>query len=567
MSAGRSVPFTLGYGPVLDTMLGLRALQKQYETLPPGDFVDHALRRLDIAVMAEGLDRLPREGAAIVVVNHPTGAMDGLLLLSVLRRVRTDVRVLGNEWLTRIPEMRDATIALNVFTALPSLRVAALRQAHRWLAEGGLLVVFPAGEVARRVRDGVPVDGPWHEGVLALSRWTSAPVVPAGIEARASRWFLMASRIHRSLGTLLLPRELLRQRGARVPVRVGTPVTAARLDALPDAASRLAYLRTRVEALAARRPARPVGVPLAPQVLKTALAREIESLPASARLVESGPLRVYCAQATSIPLALREIGRLREQAFRAAGEGTGRALDLDRFDESYTHLFLWHHTRAEIVGAYRMGETTTPSELYSETLFTWPRRPQAILGDALELGRSFVRPEYQRDPAALLLLWRGIGSYASRHPRLRRLFGPVSVSADYAPATRAVIAAWTARHAAAPSGVRGRHGLALAADAMAIIEAGAAPTLPALEQLVRELEDGRGLPVLLRQYLRLNGRVLAVSRDPDFADAMDALLVVDLLDLPAAHLERYCGHDGAARIRRYWAAEVPEAPCALSPAS
>jgi len=568
MSARRSaaVAFTAGFGPMIDALLGLRALQKHYESLPDDDFVTRALERLDIRAEAVHLDRLPRDGGAIVTVNHPTGAMDGLLMLAVARRVRPDVRVLGNRWLMRIPEMRDWTIPLDVFTALPSQHVAALRAAARWGSDGGLLVVFPAGEVARRHEDGKPVDGPWRQGVLALSRWSGAPIVPVHLEASPSRWFRVATRVHPWLATAMLPRELLRQRGARVTVRVGEPVDRDRLEVLPDAETQLSYLRARVQALGRPRPAVTRRAPLAPQVLNTSLAREVNALPAAARLVESGPFHVYCARADAIPITLREIGRQREETFRAAGEGTGQPLDLDAFDRSYDHLFLWHSTRAEIVGAYRMRETTGDGRLYTETLFRWPHRPQAVLGDALELGRSFVRAEYQRDPTALLLLWKGIGAYVARRPQLRRLFGPVSVSADYSPVTRALIAAWLARHVPAHGTIRGRHPVPVAADACRLIDSGAAASLAALEQLVRDLEGGRGLPVLLRQYLRLNGRVLAVSRDPEFGDVMDALVVVDLLEMPSTHLERYCGRGGADRIRRHWCDE-PAEPRALSPAS
>jgi putative hemolysin len=287
-------------------------------------------------------------------------------------------------------------------------------------------------------------------------------------------------------------------------------------------------------------------------VLSSLVAREIATLPADCRLLEHGPFEVYCASADAIPLTLREIGRLRERTFRAAGEGTGRATDLDEFDDRYLHLFLWNRQRSEVVGAYRMAPASHGGpRLYTETLFSWTRRPSLQLGRALELGRSFVRAEYQRDPSTLLLLWRGIGAFVSRHPEVRRLFGPVSVSASYSGPARYLIARWLAGHAPAQGAVRGRHHLTCYPEIDALLSSGAVNTLPALERTIRELEDGRGLPVLLRQYLRLSGRVLAVSRDPQFSDVMDALIVVDMLEMPASHLERYCGREGAARIRRH----------------
>jgi hypothetical protein len=113
------------------------------------------------------------------------------------------------------------------------------------------------------------------------------------------------------------------------------------------------------------------------------------------------------------------------------------------------------------------------------------------------------------------------------------------------------------RRAAGSASVAARYRLPVFAEIADLLNAGGLETVAGLDRLVRELDGERGLPVLLRQYLRLNGRVLSVSRDPAFADAMDALLVVDMLDMPAAHLERCCGRDGAARIRRYWDQQMP----------
>jgi putative hemolysin len=556
-SCRSAVPFSLGFAGVFDRLLGLSELQRRYESLPPGDFVQQALASLDIHADVSHLDRVPREGGALIVVNHPTGAMDGLLVLAALREARRDVRVLGNRWLSRIPEMREWTIPLDLYTALPSQHLAAIRQARRFVGDGGVLVLFPAGAVARHCDGHRAVEQPWSPGVLALARWTEAPIVPVHLAACPSPWLRAAQWVHPWLGTAMLPRELLRQRGRRVTVSVGHAVDATRLESLPDAHARLAYLRARVSALASSRQEVTEPAPLAPEVLSSLVAREVAALPADACLLEHGRFQVFCAEAAAIPLTLREIGRLRERTFRDVGEGTGRSVDLDGFDRHYLHLFLWNRTRAEIAGAYRMAPARPQGlRLYTQTLFAWRGSPHAHLGDALELGRSFVRAEYQRDPSALLLLWRGIGAFASRHPNIRHLFGPVSVSAEYSGAARYLIAAWLMRHASAPGPVLSKHTVPAYQDVDDLLAAGAAPTLADVDRLVRELEDGRGLPVLLRQYLRLNGRVLAVSRDPAFADAMDALLVVDMLDMPASHLERYCGRAGAARIRRHWGAEA-----------
>ncbi|MDH4063474.1 MAG: 1-acyl-sn-glycerol-3-phosphate acyltransferase, partial [Acidobacteriota bacterium] len=316
-------PFSLGLGAALDAVLGLGTLQQLYETLPPGDFVVRALQRLDVEVESTGVDHVPERGPALVVANHPTGALDGLALLAALRARRADVRVLGNHLLTRIPEMREWTIPVDPYRAGARLTTLGLRAARRWVDGGGVLVVFPAGAVSRARRAQTAEDEPWHAGVTSLAKWTQAPVVPACLSGRPSLWLRVLGRLHPAVGTALLPRELLRQRGSRVRIRFGPAVSSDRLAEWP-ASARLPYLRARVMALESAVPPRRAMVPLAPAVIPSLVGREINGLPSECRLGANHHLAVYCASAEQIPHALREIGRLRERTFRAVGEGTGR---------------------------------------------------------------------------------------------------------------------------------------------------------------------------------------------------------------------------------------------------
>jgi putative hemolysin len=545
------VPFATGRGTLVDALLGLTTLQRMYESLPPGDFLDRALERLEIRVDVGDVTHLPAEGPVIVIANHPTGALDGLALLHAVRRRRSDVRILGNHLVNRIPQMREWTIALDPFSPSAWANRQGLRAAARFLRAGGAVVMFPAGAVARTGSAREPADQPWQGGVAALSRWTGASIVPAGLEAAPGRLFRVLAQLHPRIGTALLPRELLRQRRSRVRVSFGAVVTPARVLQLP-AAGRVPYLRARVQALLDRRPPSSAGAPIAAPADPAVLTREVEALPAACRMAETREFITYCADASRLPTVLGEIGRLREVAFRAAGEGTGRERDLDRFDASYLHLFLWHRTRGTIAGAYRLAATDRvgPGDLYARTLFDWPGDAPGSRGPALELGRSFVVPECQRDPGALLLLWRGIGEFVARHPQYRYLFGAVSISADYRPSARDLMVAYLA-HRADDAGVRPRTPVTPSRSASALVESGAIPTMAELDVMVREIEGGRGVPTLLRQYLRLNARVAALNLDAAFASVVDALVVVDLLAMPAAHLERYCGRDGAARVRRF----------------
>src|SRR5208283_345467 len=119
---------------------------------------------------------------------------------------------------------------------------------------------------------------------------------------------------------------------------------------------------------------------------------------------------------------LFEIGRLREMTFRQAGEGTGKPVDLDRFDLYYPHLFVWNKEKREVVGAYRLGlvepilQRFGKKGLYSATLFQYKEGFLEHIRRGIELGRSFVRLEYQRLYAPLLLLWKGIARFVARYP-------------------------------------------------------------------------------------------------------------------------------------------------------
>ena len=477
-------------------------------------------------------------------------------------RRRADVRLLGNHLLARIPEMRDWTIALNPFDPRSSANRSGLRSARAWLRRGGLLVVFPAGEVSSVTRrDGTLVDREWQQGVLRLARWSGASIVPAAIGAQSSRWFRLAGLIHPRLRTALLPRELLRLRNQRVSLRFSAAIGHERLSTIRGAAGQLAYLRARSDALEPAERAGRAGPPspIAPAVDRGALLQDICVVAPHHELLRSGCYSVFCAPALMMPAVLHEIGRLRELAFRAAGEGTGRAIDLDRFDRSYQHLFVWNHERAEVVGAYRVAATDRVcatrgvKALYTSTLFRMaPGFPEAV-GPALELGRSFVRTEYQRESNALLLLWKGIGALVAREPRYRRLFGPVSISADYSRPSRQLIARFLTSAGNVPAlrnYVRplrpipndGEIGRGLLAEPT---------TLDQVESLVREFEQGRGMPVLVRQYLKLGARVMGFSLDPAFGNCVDALMMVDLAALPPVVLQRYLGKAGAEAFRAH----------------
>lgn len=300
------------------------------------------------------------------------------------------------------------------------------------------------------------------------------------------------------------------------------------------------------------------------EVSQTALRAEIEALPPDERLVDSGGFQVYCARAGQIRGVLREIGRLRELTFRAVGEGTGRCADIDVFDAHYLHLFVWDTRHNAIAGAYRLGLVDEilarhgQRGLYTRSLFRYGPALLDMLNPAIELGRSFVRAEYQRSFAPLMLLWCGIGRFIARSPRYTVLFGPVTISGRYAPESRRLMVEYLSRHRAdakLASQVSPRRPFRdeTATSAPDVDD----PTPSKIDELSRRIAqiepDGKGVPVLLRHYLRLGGRVLGFSVDVQFGNALDGLIMVDVRQIEPAVLARYMGKAGSAAFRAYHA--------------
>jgi putative hemolysin len=545
---------------LLARTVALTSIGRAYARAAAGDAaVDFSTRALavlgiDVAVSAGGLRHVPLHGPLIVVANHPLGALDGLALLKTITGARADVRLLGNRWLSSLPEMRKWIVPVDIF-GNPSSAVrrngVALRAAIQWLTHGGCIGMFPAGEVAHdEDADGRVVDAPWHHTAAALALRTEATVVPLFISGQNSPLFRSAGRLHPYLRTALLPRELWAKRGSTVSVAVGQPIASGELATRPDAAARTALLRSRVDHLAFEpasidtKPPISAPLPVAPRGLAAAIDANIEAIGPSL-MMESGTFQVFCASADDLPAVLPEIGRLRELTFRRVGEGTGLSRDLDRFDQMYQHLFVWDRARREIAGAYRVGATDVlgVEHLYTRTLFDYDESLLSQIGPALELGRSFVQPEYQRDFSPLLLLWKAISRLTSQQPRYRRLFGVVSISDRYDSTTRQLLVKFL--QARRFDSDLARLVKAKNPPAPAQSEIVNAVTLERLEDvsaLVRQIEpDGKDIPVLLRQYLKLNAKLLGFTVDASFGNVLDGLVLVDLDQVEPAILSRYMG--------------------------
>ncbi len=532
-------------------------------------FARRLLESLDIrfAIEPRDLERIPAKGPAVVVANHPYGIVEGLILTILLGMVREDFRIGANSLLSSIDAMRSHIISMNPFETQGAVaeNCRALRECLAWLNGGGLLAMFPAGEVAHLSwSEHTVTDPPWKATAARLAMRTRCPAIPVYFEGANSLSFQLAGVLHPGLRTISLPRECRKMRSKTVRAHIGAPISHSVLAAYSGAEHATDYLRSRTFFLGHRAPSLPalsrpaeIAEPAGPTAAAVSLTSEVAALPPYRRLLENRDFAVYLAGAAEIPKTLEEIGRSREIAFRQVGEGSGQESDLDWFDGHYQHLFLWHKADARLAGAYRLAITTDVlprfgiKGLYTSKLFRYKPEFFKRLGPAMELGRSFICPRYQKSYAPLLMLWRGIARVVDLRPEASALFGAVSISRDYCAASRGLIANYLKQRASHDLArlVRPRVPYRDRAERNAWVKRLAELTA-GIEELSASISDiegnGKGVPVLVRQYLKAGGQLLGFNIDPSFSGVLDALILVDMNNQSAALVERCRGLNRSA---------------------
>lgn len=547
------------------------------------DFIGKALKLLGVNadLPQKELDRFPKNGPSVVVANHPFGVVEGLVLIRMLKAVRPDVKIMANSMLGLIPEMAEHLIGVDPFGSKGSTagNISGLKEAVKWVKDGGMLAVFPAGEVASlKIKDRAVEDPAWSPTVGGIVKRTGASAVPVYFSGRNSALFQTLGLVHPRLRTVLLPRENLKKNRSELRFAVGNEIKASQLEHFETNRELIEYLRFRTYALKGRFSAQKKGrmpmfrkkeVPVGESVGPDRILSELESLSSEKLLAESGDFQVWEVHASKCPFILREIGRLREKTFRKVGEGTGGKVDMDRFDNTFIHLVLWNSREKEIAGGYRIARSDEIIErlglggVYSHSFFRFDADFFKTVTPALELGRSFVRTKYQKNYASLMMLWKGIAGYLVRNPRYRYLFGCVSISADYTRLSREIMADSLLRH-------RGRADLS---DMISPVRPFKLKKLkywnknmPSsvfsdptdMDRVVQDIEDGMGIPVLLRHYLKVGGKFAGFNVDPDFGNCLDGLIVVDLLETSERSLAKFMGRENSRKYLEYHRGDDPE---------
>lgn len=529
----------------------LDAFLRRSEGLQGFAFVSAALGFLDAGyeVDSAALARIPASGRLLIVANHPSGALDALALLDAVGRVRSDARIIANDMLLELEPLRELLLPVRILGG--SAQRASLQAVEQALQAEQCVIVFPAGEVSRLSLQGIR-DGRWNRGFVRFARACATPVLPVRVQARNSALFYGASALFKPAGTALLAREMFARRKRPLRLQIGQLM---RLGGDEDPARQLQAVRDALYALGKEQHGAELQEsspqPLAEPIAAAQVAAAIEATELLGQT--SDGKQIHLAQCAANSPLLLELGRLRELTFREVGEGTGRSRDLDDFDPLYQHIVVWDAPAQRIAGAYRVMRGAPAlarsglQGLYTASLFRYSDDAIPRIAEGMELGRSFVVPEYWGS-RSLDYLWQGIGAYLASQPGVRYLFGAVSISAALPREAREQLVAYYQHYYGA--------GRSLAESNRPFQYFAAPPsfgeldTQAAFDVLKANLATlGTSVPTLYRQYTDLcepgGARFLAFGVDPDFSDSIDGLIEVDLQAIRPHKRKRYLRDAGA----------------------
>ena len=536
----------------------------KYKDFEGPEFSQKILDELEITYdIPEGeLDNFPK-GPFITVSNHCFGGVDGLLISSIVGSRRPDFKILTNFILSMIPTLRDTFLPVNPFKNGETNKksFSGIRMAREHLDNGGSLGLFPAGAVSSYMKKKnrtavgkkcIIEDWPWPANMAKLIKTANIPVVPIYFEGKNSRTFHFLGFIKPIFRTMRLVHELFNKKGQCIPMRIGRPIMPSEFadyDNLTDLGD---YLRSRVFALESEIPANSTTAcptsdkaePLAEAVSTDILVSEIETL-ADKRLFTENKYSCYLADYKDIPNIIKELGRLREETFRAVGEGTGKASDTDEYDTWYKHMVLWDNEAQRIAGAYRFGvgpelfaKRDGVKSFYTSSLIKYQPRAKEFLPKCVELGRSFVTIDYQKETMAFQMLFKGLMYSAARFSDAEYFIGPVSISNGYPKFWQSLITYFLQENYSDKS----EEPLAvpvtpfkadyLRVDPKQLLNA-KMDSIDKFDRLMMVASNGKyRMPPLVKRYFKNGAKLVCFNVDPEFNYSLDALIITRFRDYP-----------------------------------
>jgi len=516
-------------------------------------FVEAVLDYFDakIVVDKKEMARIPAYGKVVIVANHPLGALDALALIYLLQDIRKDIKILANDFLYSFDNLRELLIPIDNISG--KMKKSSISSIYEALNREEAVIIFPSGEVSRVSPGGIR-DTKWQNGFYKIAKKAKAPILPVYIDAKNSKSFYLLSMINKSLSTAVLPHEMFKFKNKTITFKIGKQIPFESYS-IPSLGSKeiVKLLRKHFYNIAKGKKGifksvNEIALPEPRSEIKNELKNGVEL----GTTFDGKKIILY--EGTKMNALFREIGRLREISFRQVGEGSGKKRDIDDYDFIYKHLIVWDEEELEIAGAYRVGvckeimDVYGMDGLYTSTLFNFDARFKPYLQKGIELGRSFVQPKYWNS-RALDYLWQGIGAYLRKHPEVRYLFGPVSLSSSFTEEAKALIVYfYTLYFSSKEPLVKHKEPYILSNEVkarMASIFRGDDYRVD-MKRLKEELEiRGFYIPALYKQYAEVCEKggmeLMDFGVDREFSHCIDGFIVVDTEKLKPSKRKRYIG--------------------------
>ncbi|MDT0629990.1 lysophospholipid acyltransferase family protein [Alteromonas sp. W364] len=547
----------------LDRILGVKKMNALYQQhkmqgLSKESFSDRLIELLELDI--QGIDALqsniPKSGPVVIASNHPFGGIEGVILARLIGEVRPDLKVLANKGLGIFKELSDYFIFTNPLSPNDPKNGPSLRQCMKHVNAQGALLIFPAGKVSyyQKAKAGIS-EHTWNKLVGRLVSIDQCQYVPVFVNGFNSPAFYRIEKLYFKLRMLFLGRELLNKTGATIQISCGNAIKEKQISRDLNYEQKAKLCRALSYAQDNRWryewPADKITeqLPIIEEIDKHQLLTELQALPSDQLLLTNKGYSVYYGYQSQLPLIVQEIARLREIVFRMHNEGSGQPLDTDHYDATYTHLFIIDNEQQKIVGAYRMGLSDKLMEkdgiagLYLHKMFKFKSSFANQQGPCMEMGRSFLIPEMQGSYQGLLLLWKGIGRFAAKFPQYRTLYGTVSISKLFDPrSVKLIEQAYIDNESASQVSAHNQFEF----DSHVEIDE-LAEEIELRDQLTSFLSsiesDGKDVPVLARQYLKMGGKFHALGIDTSFNHTPGLLLSVHFPSAPEKLLKLYVGEE------------------------
>lgn len=501
---------------------------------------------IKVNIPESDLEKIPESGAFITISNRPIGFIEEKLLSKCIRSRRADYRFLDNTHLKSDDDFYNKYLKGNSL-----LKFDTLVEKNQGIG------LFPVGNISNFKAKGSTIsDSIWDKSLIRKIYRNSIKIIPVYITIENEEFRKLLSVLHKNPISFEIIESLIEHTGLEVTVRIGKPILKSKFE-FKSVNQFGRFLRAKLYGLGSKLKVdyfykkKDVTEKIIEPIDQFKLESELLSISDTNRIGQQGDFDIYLAKAKKIPLAIREIGRLREITFRKVGEGTNNQLDLDEYDLHYLHLFIYDREKRKIAGAYRLGdgkyimETIGKKGFYIQSLFKINYKFKTYLEKSLELGRSFVVEEYQNQRLPLFLLWQGIIYYISNSPYLKYIIGPVSISSTYSGISRSIIVAYIMKH---------QWDFNLAKfikpktafktdfenlDYEVLLEA-TGNSIKLLDDIIDDIDPTHSkVPVLLKKYFSKQAKIIGFNLDPEFNDALDGFMLTEIDKIELENLSAF----------------------------